>query len=80
MFFSFFKIKFRRFIRGLFDAAGISEYNAHFYRELDAWETWKIEENEGKRKQIKKMCLDWILRWVNMKLFFKIIFHKKVNI
>ena len=55
----------RRFVRSLFDLVNISEHNSHFYREIDSWETWKIEENSGKRKQIKKICLDWVLRYKN---------------
>lgn len=53
----------RRLIRNLFDRAGLCEQFIYFYEEMDTWETWKIEE-ANKKKQIKKMCSEFIAKYV----------------
>ena len=53
-----------RHVRDLFDRAGINEFSHFFYQEIDSWEVWKIEQQAQKRKQIKRLCTDWLQKYI----------------
>lgn len=44
---------------------GLQDDHNYFFKEMDSWDIWSIEE-EHRKAELTGMCRKWLEKWLNL--------------
>nr|XP_006814610.1 PREDICTED: uncharacterized protein LOC100377114 [Saccoglossus kowalevskii] len=56
----------RNYVRNMFLHFGLQDPHNFFYKELDSWELWSLDDATNRKEELKVMASNWIDKWMEM--------------
>ena len=61
----------RELVHDIMNAIGLEDQYEFFYKEMDGWDIWSIDEEADRGRELAGMSTKWIEKWtINFKVRF----------